>query len=387
MMYFTKSSISELYVSVSSLSNSFSETVSLCHKCYSHVPALRYEKNGKIYMAKNCKYHGITYHLIENDSNFYNQLKYVCDPSIDVGFYNNTIMFDVTDRCNLSCPHCYHIPNNKSPDRSKKSILEEIGRCKKNYPEFDVVVLTGAEAPVRRDFFQLVSDIRSMGLFCSVMTNGVKFANKDFLKSCINAGLNDCNIGLNHPTYNCLKVRRKQNKAIENIKDENFSFGYVSYTMNRLEELSDILEEITNFTCKVRTFRVRYGSDIGTNPGQERLFLSDLYKNVKAWCEHNDKNVEVINPCDNNIYHIMIKIDDKIIRLIQWCDVTDIDMENLKSGPWSNFVGDGITNFLHQIIRRDIKYNQNITLPDLPPKRYLFKFTPDYKKLDLNSLF
>jgi hypothetical protein len=82
----------------------------------------------------------------------------------------------------------------------------------------------------------------------------------------------------------------------------------------------------------------------------------------------------------------MVNIDDKVVRLIAWCDETNIDMEELRSGPWCNFVPDGITNFLHQIIRRDVFKNQNIPLPDTPPARYLFNRNPDKSKLDLLNL-
>jgi hypothetical protein len=42
----------------------------------------------------------------------------------------------------------------------------------------------------------------------------------------------------------------------------------------------------------------------------------------------------------------------------------------LRTGPWNDFVPDGITNFLHQVIRRDTWKNNNQILPDRPPKRY-----------------
>ena len=83
----------------------------------------------------------------------------------------------------------------------------------------------------------------------------------------------------------------------------------------------------------------------------------------------------------------MVRIEDKTVRLISWCDETNIDMEELRSGPWCNFVPDGITNFLHQIIRRDVWKNKNIKLPDSPPTRYLFDRNPSKDKLDLLKLF
>ena len=83
----------------------------------------------------------------------------------------------------------------------------------------------------------------------------------------------------------------------------------------------------------------------------------------------------------------MVFVEDKEIRVIQWCDITDIDMEELRSGPWCDFVSDGITNFLHQIIRRDIEKNKHLTLPDVPPKRYQYSRIVSKEPLDLLKLY
>jgi hypothetical protein len=82
----------------------------------------------------------------------------------------------------------------------------------------------------------------------------------------------------------------------------------------------------------------------------------------------------------------MVKIENNFYRLIQWCDETDIDMEELRTGPFSDFVHDGITNFLHQIIRRDILKNQGLILPDTPPIRYQLAGSYDTSPLDFTSL-
>jgi hypothetical protein len=83
----------------------------------------------------------------------------------------------------------------------------------------------------------------------------------------------------------------------------------------------------------------------------------------------------------------MVNVEGKPIRVIQWCDETDIDMEELRAGPWGDFVPDGVTNFLHQIIRRDVWKNQNLILPDSPPARYQFNRNPDKAPLDLLKLY
>ena len=132
-------------------------------------------------------------------------------------------------------------------------------------------------------------------------------------------------------------------------------------------------------------FRIRYGSDIGRYPDQDRMYVSDIYKITEDWCARKNKTFELAN-WDDNIYHVMVKIDGQLFRLIQWCDETDIHMEELRSGPYCDFTSDGLTNFLHQVIRRDIEKNKKLPLPDAPPERYQI-WSTDKGALDFKKLY
>lgn len=360
-----------------------SPTVSLCHHCYQHIPAYTYHKDNQLWMVKECRMHGVSHHMIERDYDFIKNLSH------GVEFQSNsTVLIEVTDRCNVDCPHCYHIPDNHTQDRSIEDIVQQIETFYR--PGMDIC-LTGAEATLRRDFPELIRRLNAHfdNILISVLTNGIRFADKDFLKQCIDAGLKKVRLGLNHPSYlNNETIRKKQIQSILNFKELVGSMNYIGYTMASVSELEDILEETTSNNWNPHMYRIRYGSDIGRYPDQERMYVSDIFKIAKSWCEKNNKSFSIIENADNNIYHVMVKIDGVPYRLIQWCDETDINMEELACGPWCCFVSDGVTNFLHQIIRRDVWKNKKIFLPDLPPSRYLLEnvdsLTPfnfeDFKK-------
>ena len=341
-------------------------TVSLCHQCYGHVPAVRYEHNGAIYIAKSCRTHGVTEHMIERDCDFYYSLK--CDKT--ALNFDTVLLTEATDRCNLNCPHCYHKPDNSIKDEQSDDIVERL----KPVTAYNIktLQLAGAEASLRPDFAELVTRILDeTGVrFVDTMTNGIRFGDKKFFKKAVDAGLHCINVGLNHPDYIGNAVtRRKQVEGIEYASLNN-KMGYVGYTMVTLQELHDILQEIVTVNWKISQFRIRAGSEIGINATTKRYFVSDIYKEIKLWAKARGHKVEDM-PADDNIYHKMIRLNGKPVRIIQWCDITDIDMEELKSGPWNDFVPhDQRTNFLHQIIRRDVWKNQNIMLPDKTPARY-----------------
>jgi MoaA/NifB/PqqE/SkfB family radical SAM enzyme len=386
---FTQSAIDLIRAEIVSIKgNTLLPTVSLCHHCHSHVPAWRYHKDGKVYMVKHCKLHGISHHMIESDYEFYSSIYYTQD--IPQYNFNGGVLIEVTDRCNLTCPHCYHEPDNSLTDQPIETILSQI----KNWPLGEDaicrVVLSGAEPTLRKDFNQLVESIKRLdhNITVSVMTNGICFSDLDYVKQAKSSGLSSVNVGLNHPSYNDHAIiRRKQLSAINNIHSESLGISYISYTMMSLDEVDFIMKEICSNEWLSKNFRIRYGSDIGRNPGQERIFVSDVYKAIASWCEKNDKSFNRIKEADNNIYHVMATVEGKDIRIIQWCDETDIDMEELRSGPWCDFVPDGITNFLHQIIRRDVWKNKGLMLPDSPPERYKFNRNPDKSPLDLLTLY
>lgn len=356
-------------------------TVTFCHHCYQHIPGFLYVVNNQLWMIKQCRLHGVSYHMIERD---YSWLKRMGEGAVFQT--DRSVLIEVSDRCNVDCPHCYHMPDNRLQDRPRPDLVQQVGRFYQ--PEMDVC-LTGAEATMRRDLPELIADLVKAykKISVSILTNGIRFADKEFLAQCLAAGLTHVRLGLNHPSYlGNEKIRQKQLASIDNLRALGQRMSYISYTMSSMNELTDILEETTASNWKPGIFRIRYGSDIGRYPEQPRMYVSDIFKITQQWCKDHGKRFEIMHTADNNIYHVMVKINEQPFRLIQWCDETDIDMEELRCGPWCDFVPDGITNFLHQIIRRDISKNRGIILPDRPPDRYLLANVQQQDPLDFSLL-
>lgn len=377
---FNHINIDRLY---SGLHNVLGPTVSLCHQCHTHVPAYTYHNDNKLLMAKSCRVHGITHHILEEDYEFYSNLVYTPD---SFTFTKSNMMTEVTDRCNADCPHCYHVPDSSIPDTPIETIVNRIKSY--NKPHLSLL-LAGAEPALRQDFPELISELMHQFPDCSLstLTNGIRFSSREFVRSALDAGLQGILVGLNHHSYlNNPVIRQKQLDAIRTIYEENGHIYYIGYTMASISELHDILDEIIQHDeWTPKHFRIRYGSDIGRYPDQPRMYVSTIYKHIKDWCNNNGVHFEDM-PGDNNLYHTMVKINNKPVRVIQWCDETDINMEELRTGPYCDFVPDGLTNFLHQIIRRDVWKNQHTTLPDTPPSRYMMDSPDMYTELDLTKI-
>jgi hypothetical protein len=69
----------------------------------------------------------------------------------------------------------------------------------------------------------------------------------------------------------------------------------------------------------------------------------------------------------------MLQWNNILLRVIQWPDVTNIDMEELNTGPWCQFYDGPVTNFVHQVITRDAYKNNGLPKLDLSPIKYQYQ--------------
>ena len=338
------------------------DTMSLCEVCYKHIPASVYELNGSVWISKKCPTHGETQYMIERNAEFYKSL--VCDRT---AYDPSGYVVEITDRCNLQCPHCYQEPDNAKQDVAIDFLIDQIA----NYPaDGQPITLAGAEPTMRPDLCEIVTRIRALGRDVNILTNGLKLSDLDYVKELLAAGCEFVTVGLNHPDYQGASVHRKQLKGIANCTTAGMRIKNINYTLESLDQIPFILNEIQMFGNTAEEFRIRGGAEIGRHPDTPTLSLSDIVNEVKTYAEQQgwvlDKPL-----ADDNVYHYMLNINDRSHRLIQWPDVKTIDLEELICGPWGNFAPtQPMTNLVHQVIMRDATVNKEMLVTDLVPLKY-----------------
>ena len=343
-------------------------TVSLCDHCYRHVPAVVYEDQGQILMRKRCDHHGEMTSVVETDPEFYYSLS-----SISTLSTQDSVLVDVTDRCQLKCPHCYHLPDNAKEDKSTQEILDQISK----FPRTACIELAGAEATLRSNFADLCSAVRDMNFKnFSVLTNGVALSSRRLAQRYFDAGLQSMQLGLNHHSYQGKKVHRQQLEGLANAVDIGYKINYVGYTLESLDDLPAVLMEIYKLSTQhqISEFRIRCGSFIGRSSDSQRSYLSVLMKRATDILGSKlviDRSQWFANP-----YKLAATWNNTNLRFIQWPDVTNIDMEELATGPWAQFYDGHATNFVHNVITRDAYTNNRMPKLDLVPQRYQY-ITPD----------
>ena len=196
---------------VDRLDRALKTTVSLCATCLSSVPAFVFSRDGKVWIRKQCRKHGLSEAVLENDANYYflsNKDKagqvFAKDRVFDIPTFPGaegcceggscgtgdgtdqmsnkscTVLVEVTNACNLACPVCYSDArgDRKLPREAFEKYLETLIAKKGG---LDSVQLTGGEAMMHPEFWQMLA-------FCAghpgikkvyLPTNGILLLQKD----------------------------------------------------------------------------------------------------------------------------------------------------------------------------------------------------------------
>jgi hypothetical protein len=345
--------------------NKLEDTLSLCEHCYRHIPAVRFERDGKIWLGKKCKWHGYSEHLVEPDGEFYLNYKYRRQAL-------ESYLIDITNRCNLNCPNCYQEPDNMSKDKSIEYFLEII----KSWPDDGYpVALCGAEPTVRKDlpdFIRAIQELPGKPRGIMILTNGVRLGDREYTEQFKDFKNLMWTIGLNHPDYQGRTVRSKQMAGIQYMKESGLRIKNISYTMETMDQMEYCLEEIQEFgTTICEQYRVRCGADIGRYPGGPKIFLSDLLKEVQRICKKHNWSYEHV-PTEGNRSHYSVLINGIFVKIIQWPDVKTLDLKEVQTEAIADILpGKPLSPLVHQVILRDQAVNKGLPLYDTIPKEYI----------------
>ena len=348
------------------LMNTLLDTLSMCENCYRHIPATRFKKDNQIWLGKTCPEHGYHECLVETDAEFYLNFKYERR-------LPNTFWFEITNRCNLDCPHCYQMPDNLSIDPTVASIIKQT----KELPGDMALALVGAEPTTRKDLPDIVKEIQSLTevpRWLMVVTNGINLGKRAYAEKFVGIEGLTWTIGLNHPDYNGGVIRKKQQVGIDNCIELGLTIKNFTYTLGSMEQLDDVLEEIQEWHRKevCSDARIQLGVEIGRTPDEDEPehYLSELVKTAEQVCKEKGWSWEV-DEKNGNRTHYLVRINGITHRFIKWVDVKTIDFEEIYSESWATVVpGKPKSPLLHQVILRDRAVNERKPLFDTLPEKY-----------------
>lgn len=236
-----------------------------------------------------------------------------------------TIMVDITHRCNMSCFNCY-LPNRTIPDMSYDKLLDFIDKL----PNRTFIRLIGAEPTLRDDLPSVISEVKKRGHRVSLTTNGLKLSKKSYVEKLRASGLRLVLLSMNgadddslYAKIDNMKCAEKKVAALRNCID----FGMIINTGTILSKginESVIHKQVNLFygmKFKVKpVLRFRTIGLIGRNQGKHFVFKNEEFlevikKELSIDNEYIYRNqVKIIN----NTSGIAFKYRNVIIRLVDW---------------------------------------------------------------------
>lgn len=326
-------------------------TTSLCNICYEEVPAEVEIRPDGVYLSKCCSHHGEQSIRIECDSDFYKRSLQM-GPGRDYWYQViGTTALEVTERCNVSCPSCYALPENGAQD---PSIEELVTIAKKSVsPKSKTLILMGSEPTMRRDLPELIQALeKETGKPVSMYTNGIRLASEKYCDEVL-PHLYSVAFSLHMRDYLPQPVLfEKKLKALQNVIDRKTRINHISFSLRDLDDLDEVWEHCKRFWGVPHHFRIRTPSKVG-RCDDDPFFLSNLVKAFVTKANSEGKSVDWY-PADNNPYHVMVRVDGQFFRLIHFPSVEEMDMAHLQSPPYALFMPElGETNLVHQFIMQE----------------------------------
>jgi len=215
------------------------QNLGFCQECGKISPAYHSERNGKVYLVKECPDCGATETLVSSDAGCYNEKRFMagyegeaektCSLRCHECKQHKAIMLvflDVTNRCNMNCPICIaNIPamgfRFDPPIEYFEKIFDALSRLEPK-PK---IQLFGGEPTVREDLLDIINIAKKKyGLSARVVTNGLRLADEQYCKDLLATGtqLMFSFDGRSPKIYEDLRKHPKaydmKVKALENIK-------------------------------------------------------------------------------------------------------------------------------------------------------------------------
>ena len=210
---------------------------SKCETCRDWVPSDRVQRDGKVFLVKDCPKCGENGSANSPDAARH-YIKRDADPGLEVpdcvancfdcaGHRTPSYAFvNVTNRCNLNCPmSADSVPSHGFIFEPPIEHIEKIFQHLATFDPLPTIALFGGEPTVRKDIVEIVTlATRKYGFKCRVLTNGIRLADEELCRKLLEAkahlliSYNGTNPRTYHQLRNNEKALDAKQKAIANVR-------------------------------------------------------------------------------------------------------------------------------------------------------------------------
>ncbi len=261
----------------------------------------------------------------------------------------NAVVVDVTHRCNMTCHNCY-IPNRHIPDLDAAWLVRIFARL----PPRRMIRFAGAEATLREDLCDLIRQARAHGHHTCLMTNGLKLADRAYVRRLKAAGLQvvylSMNGGFDDELYfaiDGMRCAEKKARALDNLTRESVytSAGMILVRGVNEHELPRLIGALRP-RRSVRQLKLRSIGAMGrfmTNPPYS---LSDL---LRIFSSAAGVDPESLPTTSRTATTLDLRYGRWHVQLTEWPD--------LSSGDRGRLTPEGlVAQFMEHVIANDGGY-------------------------------
>ena len=207
------------------------------------------------------------------------------------------IRLSITDVCNYSCTYCLPQGYKKAPGDTRSFMsAEEISRLTKALSELGVckIRLTGGEPTVRKDFFDILKDMKQNSNIPKVTmtTNGYRL--DKIAEQLFEAGLDGINISidsLNRETFKKLTGHDRLNEILEGIKIlQKLDFKNIKVNAVLLKGINDTYEEFEKFGNFIKKNKIDFRFIELMQTGDNLDYFKKNHVSSKIFKDYLEKN-------------------------------------------------------------------------------------------------
>jgi len=196
-------------------------TKSVCPTCLQEIPADVVERESGIYLMKECPEHGSFSQILSRRPSDFRTKTNVYFSLMKDSYKQKDFLVRLTERCNLNCPICLASPNKQPIPDYPIPKLEKFADSKSHRLKIDLMT---AEPTMREDLEDIIRSMRRRGHLVALHTNGIRIAERDYLKKLVDAGITEVHLQLDSfddTDYRVIRGRPLKDikeKALENLE-------------------------------------------------------------------------------------------------------------------------------------------------------------------------
>jgi len=271
-------------------SDTLGTTTSLCPDCLEPVPGRYEERDGGVFLARECPDHGSTSRQVWGSLDHWEwAADFGPDPEHDGGDltvdpdHACLAVVEVTDDCNLSCSYCFASSGPGGAHRSTgeiEALLDTVAAAGGRPIQF-----SGGEPTVRDDLPDLVERARARGIdHVEVNTNGIRLATEDgYARALADAGVTAVYLqfdGLTGETYERIRevdLVAEKRAAIEACRAADLPVVLVPTVVPGVNEheMGDIVRFALENRDVVRSVNFQPVAHFGRYEGNDGRFAID----------------------------------------------------------------------------------------------------------------